>query len=301
MVHHLSDLRQEAASLLSSVFSIGNNGNGEGDNDEDRCSRKTKTKTLEAHFALLPYTLEAWKLIQKNDPTKTVCNLNGCDFLPSSAWKEMGEILATNTHVIEFYAENCQLSDDNFDALMTGLQANRSIKTLNFQNNPDFITPASVSRLSTHLQTRYCKNNLVVLALCRTSLDDKVLRTLLSGLNDTRIRQLFLNNNLLGANSDRLRVKENLSYCFHRINMPELEELYLVENELGREGCEAIQYLLKNENTRLKHLSLFRNRFDDCCCRILAEGLKDNSHLDTIYIGANGSNESLDSITSKGW
>src|SRR5210317_601433 len=107
MVHHLSDLRQEAASLLSSVFSIGNNGNGKGDNDEDRCS--LKTKTLEAHFASLPYTLEAWQLIQKNDPTKTVCNLNGCDFLPSSAWKEMGEILATNTHVIEFYAENCQL------------------------------------------------------------------------------------------------------------------------------------------------------------------------------------------------
>jgi len=297
MVHHLSNLRQEAASLLSSVFSIGNNSNGK----EDRSSRKTKT--LEAHFASLPYTLEAWQLIRKNDQTKTVCNLNGCDFLPSSAWKEMGEILATNSAVIEFYAKNCQLSDDNFDALMTGLQANRSIRTLNFQNNPDFITSASISRLSTHLQTRYCKNNLVVLALCRTNLDDKVLRTLLSGLNDTRIRQLFLNNNLLGANTDRLRVKENLSYCFHRINMPDLEELYLVENELGREGCEAIQYLLRNDNTRLKHLSLFRNRFDDSCCRILAEGLKDNNnnHLDTIYIGSNGSSESLDSITSKGW
>ena len=173
--------------------------------------------------------------------------------------------------------------------------------TLNFQNNPDVITSASVLRLSTHLQTRYCKKNLVVLALCRTNLDDRVLRNLLSGLNDTRIRQLFLNNNLLGANSDRLRVKENLSYCFHRINMPDLEELYLVENELGREGCEAIQYLLRNDNTRLKHLSLFRNRFDDCCCRILAEGLKDNNTTTHLYIGANGSNESLDSITSKGW
>jgi hypothetical protein len=82
--------------------------------------------------------------------------------------------------------------------------------------------------------------------------------------------------------------------------MPELEELSLVENELGREGCEALQCLLRNKNTRLKHLSLFRNNFDDGCCRILAEGLKDNCSLETMYIGSNDASE-REPITSKGW
>eukprot|EP00984_Skeletonema_dohrnii_P038708 scaffold42250_cov216-Skeletonema_dohrnii-CCMP3373.AAC.1 len=104
----------------------------------------------------------------------------------------------------------------------------------------------TMTELSTHLQTRYWKNNLVVLTLCRTNLCDMQLRTLLPGLNGTRIRQLFLNNNRLGASTNRLTVKENLSYTFDKLDMPELEELYLVGNELGREGCEALQYLLRN-------------------------------------------------------
>jgi len=256
--------------------------------------------SLEDHLIALPYTLEAWRLMKKNNPKKTVCNLNGCNFLPSSAWKEMGETLARNTHVHELYAENCQLSEENFTALMTGLKRNQSIKTLNFQNNPELIQENTLPILATHLQTTYWKNNLVALTLCKTNLSDRELRALLPGLNGTKIRQLFLNKNRLGGAANRLSVKENLSYTFDKLEMPELEELYLVENELGREGCEALQYLMRNENTRLKHLSLLRNAFDDGCCRILAEGLMDNSSLKTMYIGSNDASEK-EPITSKGW
>jgi len=270
-------------------------------NSESRDGVSEETASLEDHLIALPYTLEAWKLMKENDPKKTVCNLNGCDFLPSSAWKEMGETLARNTRVQELYAESCQLSEENFTVLMTGLKHNRSIQTLNFQNNPELLQGMTMTKLSTHLQTRYWKNNLVVLTLCRTNLCDMQLRTLLPGLNGTRIRQLFLNNNRLGASTNRLTVKENLSYTFDKLDMPELEELYLVGNELGREGCEALQYLLRNSNTHLKHLSLFRNQIDDGCCRLLSERLQDSS-LESMYIGSNGADaDERELITYKGW
>ena len=304
MHHHI------ITSLLSSLFSnsVANNG---GATTEDSVGEPTamaenggsnETTSLEDHFVALPYTLEAWRLMKTNDPKKTICNLNGCDFLPTSAWEELGGTLARNTRVHELYAENCQLSKENFSALMIGLKHNRSIKTLNFQNNSGLMRGTTLPTLSTHLQTTYWKNNLVVLTLSRTNLSDSNLRALLPGLNGTRIRQLFLNNNCLGGvATNKLRVKENLSYSFGRLEMPELEELYLIENELGREGCEALQYLLRNENSRLKHLSLFRNQFDEGCCRILAEGLKDNSSLETMYIGDNGANDEREPITPNGW
>ncbi|KAL7496695.1 hypothetical protein ACHAWT_004861 [Skeletonema menzelii] len=312
-----NNMYRHLTTLLSSLFSrSGNNGrtdasadseigepmemseNSVGHADQSSIS-SDETTSIEDHLISLPYTLKAWKLLKRNDPSKTICNLNGCDFLPSSAWKEMGETLARNTCVQELYVENCQLNEDNFTALMTELKENQSIRTLNFQNNPALAQGMSMTKLSTLLQTRYWTNNLVALTLCRTNLCDIQLRALLPSLNGTKIRQLFLNNNRLGSATNRLRVKENLSYAFDKLDMPELEELHLVGNELGREGCEALQYLLRNNNVRLKHLSLFRNHFDDGCCRLLAEGLKKSS-LETMYIGSNGADE-REYITYKGW
>eukprot|EP00984_Skeletonema_dohrnii_P030626 scaffold22277_cov70-Skeletonema_dohrnii-CCMP3373.AAC.1 len=109
MHHHLT-------ALLSSFFSHSGSVGGlteTTENTESHADQSSitsdggseETASLEDHLIALPYTLESWTLMKRNDPKKTVCNLNGCDFLPSSAWKEMGETLARNTRVQELYAE----------------------------------------------------------------------------------------------------------------------------------------------------------------------------------------------------
>eukprot|EP00984_Skeletonema_dohrnii_P011206 scaffold4458_cov189-Skeletonema_dohrnii-CCMP3373.AAC.1 len=109
MHHHLTTL---LSSFFSHSGSVGEpmemSGNSESRSDQSSITSdggSDETTSLEDHLIALPYTLEAWKLMKENDPKKTVCNLNGCDFLPSSAWKEMGETLARNTRVQELYAE----------------------------------------------------------------------------------------------------------------------------------------------------------------------------------------------------
>jgi len=66
----------------------------------------------------------------------------------------------------------------------------------------------------------------------------------------------------------------------------QLKELCLASNNIGRAGCEALASLLEEPSCNLRILSLHNNPIDDDCATVLANAMKNNNKLESIFFPA---------------
>ena len=74
-------------------------------------------------------------------------------------------------------------------------------------------------------------------------------------------------------------------------NYTNLEHLYLMSCDIGREGCIVINNLLQKEDSSLYYVELESNDIDDEGAEILAASLKHNNTLVTLYLTGNNIKE----------
>ena len=90
--------------------------------------------------------------VRTNTPYHTEFSFSGCSFLPISAWRQVGLILASNDHVTLLNLGNCQLSVESFKALLVGLKQNTSLRNIILDNNPGLVTSKGIETMSSYLQ-----------------------------------------------------------------------------------------------------------------------------------------------------
>ena len=86
---------------------------------------------------------------------------------------------------------------------------------------------------------------------------------------------------------------ETYQSALQTYNIPNLRELVLNGNNIGREGCITISNLLKKESTVLTEVFLIDTGVNDEGVEIIANSLKHNTTLEKLNLTRNG-------ITEKG-
>jgi len=204
------------------------------------------------------------------DDTKLLLDGFDAERFTNQAWRLLGRYIANNNHLYELDLDGCNLTDEKMALLFTELVKSSSLKTFHINDNSFGIN--GVWSMIPFLQN----SNLSTLLSSNNNFNSECFEVLVSALNGTFMRKLyFYNCNIT-----------NIS-ALDRYNLPNLESLNLNENHIGREGIITISNLLQQEGSNLKTLYLRDTGLGDQEAKIIANSLKHNTKLETLYLGDN--------------
>ena len=208
------------------------------------------------------------------------------------AWELLGGYIAKNEHLVSIDLSRCRLTDSNMQLLFRGLTI-CSLEKLDLSYNnfgvdgirsmtPLLRNAQNICRLDIHdnpnintecfrllVEAMYSGGSIEVLRLDRCNIDDM---TALDYYLLPRLRHLDLEHNSI----------QNIPSSLE--NFTNLEKLYLRNNNIGNEGCRSIAKLLQKDDSRLSDLYLSSTDMGDEEAEILANSLKSNASLETLYL-----------------
>jgi len=190
------------------------------------------------------------------------------------AWTLLGRYIANNTHLNNIYLNNCGLTDEMMALLFKELVRSVSLHELHLDSN----NPFGIEGVRSMLPLLSSSPNLSVLYLSGiNNINTECFRVLISALDGKSIKELYF---------ERCNITD--ISALDRYNLPNLQELNLDCNKIGREGIITLSRLLQKENTTLKQLHLRSMDMGDDGAKIIASSLKHNTKLKELHLNSNG-------------
>lgn len=191
-------------------------------------------------------------------------------------WELLGRYIANNTHLQKLAIKHYRsfLTDDNMARLFGTLTNSDSIKELDLSGNPFGIE--GLRSMMPFLNS--CSRQLTKLSLNYTGMGTECFELVISSLHGTSIQELSMRS------CDITKISSLETY-----ELPNLQKLNLIDNEIGRQGCIIISNLLQKEGSALTKLYLDSTGMGDDGAEILAASLKNNTKLHLLGLrGRNG-------------
>ena len=196
----------------------------------------------------------------------------------SDDYSTLGAAIANNTHLERL---EVQLSDDlplgvADRGFYDGLKRNASIHKLMLRRN--------VARgVAQEILKVYQENNsqLTFLSIIEANLQNGGDRVIVDTLRSSRNLQRLLLNNCSITDEQLLPIVDAIRvHCM-------LEDLRLVDNNIGNAGCDAIAELLADPNFKLRSLNLGNNAITAEGAIAIANSLINNNQLQQLYLYGN--------------
>ena len=196
------------------------------------------------------------------------------------AWKLLGRYIGNNTHLDTVKFDDCGLTNVKMTLLFGELVSSSSCRTLSLLDGAFDVDGLRnlVPFLGNSPEVRT-----IMLDGCRR-LDTECFELLIQTLHYSRVEILHFE----GCNIKSISALDTY-------NLPCLEMINLSENRIGREGCMVLSNLLQKESTTLSRLYLMNTDMGDHEAEVLADSLKHNTQLRTLYLHDNND------ITKKGY
>jgi hypothetical protein len=204
--------------------------------------------------------------------------------MSTSAWARVGLFLGNNTHLEMLNMRSCELKVEDLRVLMDGLTRNNSLRKIFLTDNGGIGGAEGMAVVASYVDGN---NQLDLLDLMKTDLDEEGLSLIVPALNKSSIQHL-----ILGDNQNIFNSEGNSS--LGQLNPPELSLLVLDGSNVGREGCLEVAKVLKNRKQTLEQVNLSFCKIDDEGIQSLAEALKGNDVLEELLLYGNY-------ISSIGW
>ena len=195
------------------------------------------------------------------------------------AWKLLGRYITNNTHLDTIKFDNCGLTNEKMTLLFGELVSSSSCRTLSLR---DGAFDASGLRNMVPFLGNSPELRTLLMDSCR-SLDTECFELLIQALHYSRVESLHLESCNIKSVS-----------ALDTYNLPNLQILFLNDNNIGREGCKTLSNLLQKESTTLKELYLMNTGMGDYEAEVFADSLKHNTQLRTLCLYNND-------ITEKGY
>ena len=216
------------------------------------------------------------------------------------AWELLGGYIANNKYLEEIHLTGCHLTDSNMCHLFKNWKRAGSLKRLDLSGNefgidgirsmvPFLKNSRNLSKLdisenrninsecfSLLVEALHAGGSIEILQLCGCNVGD------IAALEKCVLPHLKIL--LLSSNNIR-------SLPTSLENYTNLEDLYLRNNKIGKEGCRSIAKLLQKEGSRLRELDLADTGMSDEEAEILADSLKHNTTLISLYLVKNNFEE----------
>ena len=195
------------------------------------------------------------------------------------AWRLLGRYIAKNNHLNKIELDCCNITDQKMASLFVELTGSTSLTSFRLDGN-SFGLEGLQSMVS------FLEN-----APNLSHVD-------LSGNNNINTECFVLLVQTLHGRP--LEVKLTLSICncnianisaLDRYTLPNLKQLTLSGNNIGREGCITLSNMLQQEGSNLSYLHLDGTGIDDDGAELLATSLENNTKLHTLYLRGNNITE----------
>ena len=227
--------------------------------------------------------------IESDDPDLVKLKIGHADeYFPDDRF---GKAIGKNSHLKElrflglaatpFRRE--RVTKEDFDKFFRGLFHNRSIQKMSFVNCNLFA--GEILRILIPFFTGNHNFESLEISLC--DLGSKGLRCLSVALSEfNSLKEFALSS--FGSRTLQEVIKALGGHS-------RLRTLNLRENNIGKNGCDALATLLQNPNSGLAVLDLYKDKIDDKGAIVLATALAGNNTLIDLNLGSNRS------ITITGW
>ena len=231
------------------------------------------------HIGISENCREDIRLIKDNSPYREDLQLyyDDADRFTDLAWKLLSRYIANNTHLEVVELSACHITDEIMTFLFSELAGSTSLKQLAISSNSFGIDGVRCVipflQNSPHLSALYLGSN--------RNINSECFEILVSALNGTSVKELYI------------------GYCnitdisaLDTYNLPNLRELILNGNYIGREGCITISNLLQKEGSTLTEIFLIGNTgVEDEGMEILAISIKHNTTLKILHLSNSGNTE----------
>jgi len=203
------------------------------------------------------------------------------------SWRLLGRYIANSTYLEKLAIGDCSVTDENMALLFGGLLVeSTSLTNLWLADNEFGIN--GVQCMVTFLQNSpnlsnisFDRNNNI-----NTDCFELVVQILHGRSLDGRNLEFKLSFSKCGIT--------NIS-ALDRYALPNIQDLELSGNNIGREGCITISNLLQQEGSNLKYLDLSDTGMGDGEAELLATSLENNTKLRTFLLEEN------DNISERGF
>ena len=189
------------------------------------------------------------------------------------AWRLLGRYIANNTHMKEVFLNSCNLTDEEMSLLFKELVKSVSLERLDIDDNRFGIdgvrSMVPLLQNSPHLSTLMMGGN--------RNINSECFGALLSALDGhPSVEKLFF------INSNVTDISALESY-----NLPNLRELVLNHNNVGRDGCSILSNMVQKDGSTLTELFLINNGIDDEGAEMIASSIKQNPTFTKLHLGSN--------------
>ena len=215
--------------------------------------------------------------IKNNDgtPDKFVLYPADAILFTNQAWKLLGRYIANNTHLEKVDLDRCGITDEKM-TLIFGQLVKSSLSELDISDNT--IGIEGVRNIVPFLQN---SPNLSILYLgCNRNINTECFEVLIRGLNGTSVKEIHFDSCSITDIS-----------ALDRYNLPSLQDLTLRGNYVGCNGCRTLANLLQKEGSKLRYLDIEVVGIGNEGVKILADSLKHNTVLRTLYLKGNNITE----------
>jgi len=215
--------------------------------------------------------LDTFWYIKNNYPNATNLRINSIEeIITELGWSLIGRYIAKNTHLTQIILEGPGMTDARISTLFESLVRSSSIKLLALGGN-------RFGRNGVRTMLTFLGNSpqLVDLSIyCNNNINTECFELLVSTLHNTGIIKRL---NFTGCNiTDISALDAN--------NLPNLINLSLNGNNIGRVGCNTLSNILQNEGSTLKYLHLDSTGIGDEEVKILVTALKHNTSLKELHL-----------------
>ena len=213
--------------------------------------------------------------LKENNPETTELERRGeynyVQNMADDGWEELGQDIASNTHLRSLSLYERALNDHKLSCLFRRLTRSSSIRDVSFSDNG--LSAVGLRSMVPFLQNA---NNLTNLDLEGNNIQSEGFNLLFRALRDSPI--YFLHCGRCGIES--IEIDNN--------HIPEhLTLLNLSSNFINADGCRGLAKLLQGGNATLKQLHLYDNKIDDDGVEILADALQNNTSLTALGLVGN--------------
>ena len=213
--------------------------------------------------------------VEENNPKTTVLSGSGDENyiqnIADDSWEELGQDIASNTHLESLSLYERALNDHKSSCLFRKLTRSSSITDVSFCDNG--LSAVGVRSMVPFLQNA---NNLKDLYLDENNIRSEGFNIMFRALRDSPIETLSCDS----CGIDSIEIDTN---CMPR----KLRSLFLSENSISADGCRGLAKLLQGGDAALTSLYLRNNQIDDEGVQVLAEALQSNTSLTTLNLRGN--------------
>jgi len=191
-------------------------------------------------------------------------------------WTLLGRYIANNTHLERVDLVHCNLTDEKMASLFYELTCSTSLQKLDVCKNH-----IGIEGIRSMLPFLLNSPNLSNIDFSRNNnFNSECFELLVSTLNGKAVKELyFYDCNIT-----------NIS-ALDTYNLPNLKEVNLGNNNIGRDGCITISNLLQKKGSTLAKVVLINTGMGDEEAELLASSLKHNTSLKELYIDNNNITE----------